>query len=110
MQKPIVHRSVEEWTSDILHSLQPHGNKTKIKKWDFPSTGSYGEIAVTFNRKVRGFTNHLYDLAYLQRFYGAEYCAFDTDGGIDLHFRSWSDVEADEDGCVTKINKPQISI
>ena len=109
MQKPIMHKTVEEWTADIIHSLQPYGNKTKLKKWDWTAIGRYDEIELTFSRKVRGYTHYLYELSYLKKFYGAEYCAFDTDGGIDIHFRSWNDVETDEDGCVTKIKKLKIS-
>ena len=44
----------------------------------------------------------------LAEFYDAEECTFDTDGGIYLHFRSWEDVVADEDGRVLKVKRVKI--
>ena len=108
MQKPIMHKTVEEWVNEQIKSMSPHSKKTHMEGWYFSTVG-YDDVNVEFNRKICGYSNHHFTTESLMKFYGAEYCAFDTDGGIDIHFRSWNDVETDVDGCVTKIKKLKIS-
>ena len=105
MLKPKLSRSVEEWTDDFVKSTSKRAKSTHMTDFSFTKIGIDTTAHVKFSHAIGRKSLHKFSESSLADFYGAEDCTFNADGGIELSFRSWDDVEADDNGRVVCILK-----
>lgn len=95
-KKPIVFLTFEEWIADQVKAMAPHAKTIKPIGVYFATCG-IDDVNVDFNRKIADYRNHHFTNKSLADFYGAFYCAFNSEYGITLVFDSYDKV-VDKDG------------
>lgn len=97
MQNPISTLTLAEWVADQVKAIAQTEETIKPTGVYFTTFG-FDDVAVYFDRKCGGYSEHHFTAEALAEFYGAVYCTFTMEYEIALVFDSWDKVVEDENG------------